>query len=197
MATQKQATEQARFENIAKAVGKKHGYDTVEVEVSNFADFKMKWTRSYHWINFQTSDYLMGAPDNVIEDLFDCIFTRIEGNHREYSSATANYLTAKKFAQAHRSKYISRHKAEKEMFREYRGTHVHFAKNVMDVTRIGYASTLMNTIILNPYLKECGDDVIESAIAYEYNVIQDGLEMFGKEGEPVKYNEDALKGFMC
>ena len=62
--------------------------------------------------------------------------------------------------------------------------------------QIGFASTLMNTIILNPYLKEFDDKVIENAIAHEYNVIQEGLSMFGKKGEkPVEYDIKALGGF--
>ncbi len=196
MATQKKATEQARFENIAKTVGKKYGYDRVSVELSTYADFKMRWTRSYHWIDFQVSDYMIGAPDEVVEDIFECVFSRIEGTMREYSSATTDYLTANKFAQTHRATYLKRHKAESEMFKEFHGAHVHFAKNVMDVSRIGFASTLMNTIILNPYLKEFDDEVIENAIAHEYNTIQEGLSMFGKDGEqPVEYDIKALRGF--
>ena len=196
MTSQKLKTEKARFENIAQAVGRKYGYERVGVEISAFSDFKFKWTRSYKWADFNCSDYLVGAPDEVIEDIFDVVFGRITGeNNRPYSSATTDFLTAKKFASAHRKTYLSRHKAESEMFREFHGTHVHFSKNVMNPYSVGYASTLMNTIVLNPLLKREREEVIENAIAHEYNIIQEGLDNFGVKGEPVPCDTEVLKGY--
>lgn len=197
MATQKLETEKARFENIAQAVGKKYGYDKVSVDITAFSDFKFKWTRSYKWADFTCSDYLVGAPDEVIEGIFDVVFGRITGeSNRPYSSATSDFLTAKKFASAHRKSYLSRHKAESQMFREFNGAHVHFSKKSMSPYTLGYASTLMNTIILNPILKDESEEVIQNAIAHEYNVIQEGLDNFGKRGEPVPCDTEALSNYV-
>ena len=194
MATQKIETEKARFENIAQAVGKKYGYDKVSVDISAFSDFKFKWTRSYKWADFQCSDYLMGAPDEVIEDIFDCVFSRIVNfEPRDYSEATTKYLTAKKFASKHRKTYLSRHKVESQMFREFHGVPVHISK--MDIRQVGYASTLMNTIVLNPRVLEESEDFINNVIAFEYNVIQDGLVAFGGEPKKVECDEESIREY--
>lgn len=197
MAAHTMETEKARFENIAQEVGKKYGYDRVNVEISAFADFKVRWTRAYKWADLSCSDYLAGAPDEVVEDIFDAIFVRITGaENRPYSTTTMDFLTAEDFASAHRRKYLSRHKAESEMFREFNGVHVHFSKQPMALHRLGYASTLMNTIILNPVLKDESEEVIQNAIAYEYNVLQDGLSRFGKKEEPVPCDTEVLNNYL-
>ena len=194
MATQKLETEKARFENIAKAVGEKYGYDKVSVEITAFSDFKFKWTRSYKWADFNCSDYLVGAPDEVIENIFDVVFSRITCvEPKEYSEVTTKYLTAKKFASKHRKTYLSRHKAESQMFREFHGVPVHISKT--DIRQVGYASTLMNTIVLNPKVLDESEEFINNVIAFEYNVIQDGLANFGAEPNKVECDEESIREY--
>ncbi len=44
---------------IFAAIGAKHGYDSIKAEFAAFNDFKVKWTRSFKWAEFEVSDYLM------------------------------------------------------------------------------------------------------------------------------------------
>ena len=77
---------------IFEHIGRRFGYDEVSARFSPFADFKVKWQRSYKWIEFEVSDYLDRAPDNVIADLAESIFTRISGKESDYSEAVIRYL---------------------------------------------------------------------------------------------------------
>ena len=39
--------------------GIRNGFEEITAEFAAFRDFKLKWTRSYKWICFEVSDYLM------------------------------------------------------------------------------------------------------------------------------------------
>lgn len=181
----------AQFENIARGIGQKYGYDDVTVEVTAFADFKMKWTRSVRRISFEVSDYMCGAPNEVVADLFDKVFAQIGGQLRDYSPRLKQWLTAKGFATAHRRTFLARHNIEAKKFTEFKNIPVHFAKR--DTMVIGGASTLMRVITLNPSLKDEDSVLVEEAIKYQYNYIQRGLATFGMQGEEVEVDEYLLK----
>lgn len=57
----------------------------MKAEFSSFRDLKIKWVRIYKWIEFQVSDYLMRAPEGVIEGLARTIFSKILGTDKSYS----------------------------------------------------------------------------------------------------------------
>ena len=184
MATTTKVTTAKQLTEIAQTVGKKYGYDRVGAEFSPYADFKVKWTRSYKWAEFTVSDYLVGANKSIINDLFDCLFNRISGGEaKPYTKRFTAHVTSPDFAEAHRPTYLTRKRAEKESNREFCGTPVFYSKRDSSLTAI--ASTLMNSIILNAKLKDAPVEVVDAVIAHEYNVIQNGLEMFGGKGCPV------------
>ena len=197
MATTITTTEQ--MSNIAQSVGEKYGFDKVTAEFTAYADFKVRWTRSYKWADFTVSDYLKGADAEVIENLFEVLFSRITGENNvpDYSDEFKAHVLNSEFVDAHKNTYLGRKKAEKSIFKDFRGTTVHWAKNG-NRNKAGYCSTLMNTIVLNPVLKDAPSDVLDAIIAHEYNFIQDGLGHFGCEGEPIEYDsalaEDYLRG---
>lgn len=188
--------EQARIEAIAKQVATRFGYEDTTAELSAFADFKLRWTRCRKSINFQVSDYLCGAPDEVLNDIFTMVIQRIDGLTKDYSLQTREYLTDRHFAGKHRRTYLARQKIDPKKYTEFKGIPVYFYKSVCYDGRVGGASTLMRAIALNPALKDESEDVILNAIKYEYNGIQEGLARFGMESEKVECDKGALKGYI-
>jgi len=90
-------------------VGKEYGYDSVSAEIVEFKEFKLKWRRSCGWIEFEVSDYLKNAPQNVIEGVARTIFSRISGSSsREYPKNMEEWLTNDEFVKANRSTYLRR-----------------------------------------------------------------------------------------
>ena len=195
--TMKYATkeEEARFENIARKVGFKHGFDHTTVSIQDFQEFKVQWTRSYKSVAFRMSDYMCGAPDGVVEDLFETLFQKFEGKDAGgYPARMNEYLTDSHFAGQHRKTYLSRKGAENKRYTVFKGTPVYFAKNPLANGKVGGTSVLMNVIILNPKYKDESDEFIENAIKREYNNRQICLSNFGKVGKCVDYNEAVLRG---
>ena len=61
-----------------RTIGKKYGYDKVDAEFVAYRDFKVRWTRSYKWADFQVSDYLMDAPSVVYDGLAEALFSNVQ-----------------------------------------------------------------------------------------------------------------------
>ena len=183
-------TTTGQMSDIAQSVGQKYGFDRVSAEFTAYADFKVRWTRSYKWADFTVSDYLKGADAEVIKNLFEVLFARITGttDAPEYSDKFRAHVLSRDFVDAHKEIYLGRKRANKTSFRKINGTTVHWAKKE-NASSAGYASTLMNTIVLNPILKDAPEEVVDVVIAHEYNIIQDGLSNFGAVGEPVHCDE--------
>ena len=194
MATPKKSEERARFENIAREVGEKYGYDKVGVELCNYADFKVRWTRSYKWIDFQISDYLVGAPDKVVKDLFDVLYGKIAGLDREYSTEMKDWITRDAFSKKGRKTYLSRHKAQAEQYKDFKGVSIHVSNR--DMGSMAYASTLFKTIVLNKdVVANAPADVIDNLIKHEYNVLQEGNASFGLDSDEVEYDYMLVRDF--
>ena len=94
---------------IAKTVGARFGYDEVEAGFSPYRDFKIRWTRSYKWIEFEVSDYLSDAPEDVIEALMDTVFCKIRGDAcAPYPESVVEYITTPGFVERHQPTFLRR-----------------------------------------------------------------------------------------
>lgn len=94
---------------IAKTVGARFGYDEVEAGFSPYRDFKIRWTRSYKWIEFEVSDYLSDAPEDVIEALMDTVFCKIRGDAcAPYPESVVEYITTSGFVERHQPTFLRR-----------------------------------------------------------------------------------------
>lgn len=162
-------------EMLTKAMataGARNGYEDVTAEFSAFRDFKLKWTRSYKWINFEVSDYLRNAPLSVIESLAETIYAKIGGADRtSYSKEVCEYLNSEKFLRDNQDIFLKRFRgisqtpcgenvdlAEVYMRLINRGI-VEMNPNLIirwgsenNSEAIGHSSILMKTIIINPKL---------------------------------------------
>lgn len=81
-----------RLEQIFADVGRRYGYENVTARFQPFADFKIRWTRFSKLVDFEISDYLDRAPDDVIEQLADAVFIRISGKQCDYGEAMYRYF---------------------------------------------------------------------------------------------------------
>ena len=98
-----------RLTEIFSEVGKKHGYKEVEASYTAFRDMKVKWCRSYNWIRFDVSDYLMDAPDDVTASIADTIFSRIKGEEStQYSEDVAEWVSSGDFVREKQPTYVNR-----------------------------------------------------------------------------------------
>lgn len=77
---------------IATAVGARHGYSEVTVELSRFKEFKMKWVRTSNWIHIKISDYIRDAPEEVFSSILDILMDKIKGVPSIYSQEVADYF---------------------------------------------------------------------------------------------------------
>lgn len=79
---------------------------------SRFGDFKMRWKRSFSYIDFQVSDYLNAAPQEVIYDLFRTVLKKIYGEPEDhkgfYKESVLDYIQSDKFRKAKRSTFLAR-----------------------------------------------------------------------------------------
>ena len=70
-----------RMNEILKELGKKYNYDSTNAQYIPFNDFKIKWRRTYRWIEFDISDFLMDVPENVFSGILEYTFRKIVGIH--------------------------------------------------------------------------------------------------------------------
>ena len=97
-----------RLRRIFSEVGKGYRYDSVQAEFMAFNDVKVRWQRSYGWIDFKVSDYLNDAPDRVLEGLARSLFERIENGDAEYSAELLEWVTSPDFSVMKNHIYLSR-----------------------------------------------------------------------------------------
>ncbi len=91
------------------SVGKEYGYTDVEAEFVAYRDFKVKWSRNYHWISFQVSDYLNGAPAEVIDKLATTIYGKIRGDNAPYPQEVLDWLTDPEFVRTKQPLFLKRY----------------------------------------------------------------------------------------
>lgn len=91
----------ADIDAIFKAVGSLYGFDDVGACFDELADFNIRWQRSFSWACFRVSDYLEGAPEEVIYMLADTIFSKIKGKDSALMPEFIAYVRAPGFVADH------------------------------------------------------------------------------------------------
>ena len=169
-----------------KKVGNDFGYETT-AEFAAFRDFKVRWQRTYQWAEFQVSDYLKKAPQEVIEGIARTIFTKIKGQDCDYDENVVEWLTAPEFVDSIQPIFIERdrristepgeHKDLEEAldrlkekgFIEDTGKLKIFWSNDSAEGKGAWSSTLMKTIVVNRALdsEDVPDEVLDAVILHE------------------------------
>ena len=188
--------------NIFEEIGKKYGYETVSAEYSAFKDFKVKWTRSYKWIDFLVSDYLADAPDEAIRSIAETLFSRINGGEAiPYSEEFCNFAMSKDFVKTKQPIYIKR---SRNIAKTAVGEHYDLNEIYKKVLSMGlvkrdddiifswtkdegmsspsYMSTLMKVVVVNRVLDDenTPEDVMKYVILKELVEMERGKNNFCK-----------------
>ena len=150
-------------------VGNDFHFDEVTAEFAPYRDLKVRWCRMMRHADFSVSDYLEGAPSEVVEGIARTIFSRIRGEEPEnYPKETIEWLTSPEFLELNQEKYIERSRTIGEMSSEeagmlwesyYRlvdaglipeidGLRLFWSKND-SVAKAGQSSCLMRVVIMN------------------------------------------------
>jgi hypothetical protein len=161
----------------AQTAGAKYGYDTVEAEIVGYADFKLRWKRSYRWIQFSVSDYLLDIDDADAEPFFDSIFRKINGIPSSYPEGVIRTLTAPEFSQRHAQTFVCRHRTMRNDDGRVKAVYDRLtAKGLTEgemptlvisnanTSSPGVSSILMKVIALNEKLFDESEEVQEIAL---------------------------------
>ena len=186
-------------------IGKKYGFDKVGAEFVAYRDFKVKWTRSYKWADFQVSDYLMDAPSVVLDGLAETLFSRISGAEaKPYTPEMNDWITSSEFKSEKQPVYIRR---SRNISRSPAGKNKDLTESLNRLKRMGlvkkdvnpyltwtraelqttcgYCSTLMDTIVISSAFdtKTLPDMVLDYVLYHECLIIRNGWANFGLEDE--------------
>ena len=93
---------------IFARIGKGYQYNRVSAEFMPFQEMKLRWQRSYEWVEFKVSDYLRGAPEEVIDELAKVIFGKISGKDTKFGETFIRYLTDPQVRERNRTSYLGR-----------------------------------------------------------------------------------------
>ena len=99
---------------ILKELGKKYNYDSTKAQYVPFNDFKIKWRRTYRWIEFDISDFLMDVPENVFSGILEYTFRKIVGKDAKYPKEVSEYLSSDAFVDMAQPIYIERRRKVSE-----------------------------------------------------------------------------------
>jgi hypothetical protein len=183
-------------------VGKRYGYDSVTAEFEEFKEFKVKWRRSCGWAEFEVSDYLMGAPQVVLEGMAETIFSKISRESRKsYPRKMLEWITSDDFVRNKQPLYLMR---SRNVTRTHVGEHADLEDSYKrlvslglaehdddlkitwtrqpNMKRIGYCSVLMKVIIISSLLDDPSmpSFVIDYVLYHELIHMSRGFDPFGQ-----------------
>ncbi len=197
-----------------RLVGKEFGYDSVDAEFVAFREFKVRWQRSYKWASFKVSDYLMDAPEEVIEALARTLFGKIAGKHDvPYSEEMIAWATSKDFVKYKQPVYLRRSrgitKSPKGEVRDLEESMARLANAGLaekdpdlvltwtkekNIRKVGYCSVLMKVIAISSVFDngEIPEFVLDYVVYHEYLHASRGMKAFGRAHD-LDFREDEIR----
>ncbi len=170
-------TEQA-LRMYFQMAGVDHGYGQVDARYSPFKEFKVQWQRGKGRADFQVSDYLDGAEDDVVRDFAYALMDRVTsgGGSDPYPPRLRQWMASPSFVHRNQSTYVRRSRnirrtpeGERLDLREAydRLEGMGLVKKDLEayltwtsqpnIRRVGYCSVLMKVIAISSALDQ--DDV--------------------------------------
>lgn len=185
---------------IIADIFKAQGYDEVNAEFVEFRDFKIKWMRTYRWVSFEISDYLKGADEEVIADVFEAVADRIKGENTAYSERVIGYITSEDFVEEHQPTFIQRFRgagpASDRIMDAYeslvddglveRDPHLRILSASTFKTSVGKSSVLMRTVVMNERADELDDETLRYAVYTQVAHVSVGFDPSAEQKE--RYN---------
>ena len=183
-------------------VGRTYGYESVTAKFSEFKDFKVKWRRSCGWAEFEVTDYIRDAPQNIKEEMAEMIFTMISRQTRkDYPQDLLAWISSSEFVRKNRPTFLAR---SKNLTQTRAGEHLDLGesyerlieaglvkedKDVMivwtkrpNVKRVGYCSILMSTVSVSSVLDtpDIPSFVADYVLYHELIHMKRGFDPFGQ-----------------
>ena len=199
---------EAELYDVFQEAGKHFGFLNVRVEFAAFSGFKVQWHRTNNWIELRITDYLKDAPESVLGDLAQNIFSNIVNGSGEYEGALRDYVLNPEFFGKHRSTFLKRTKylggdPDGEYFdltRVYRGLVREGCLDHMDESihltwaaddyRLITISPLMKVVAISYLMdqKSTPDEVAEAAVYEAIQSLTESRRTFGRNDlEPIKW----------
>jgi hypothetical protein len=182
--------------------GREHGYDSVTAEFCSFREFKIKWRRSCGWAEFEVSDYVSDAPQEVMNGLSETIFSRIARQTRKgYPKDMLEWITSDDFVERKQPLYLAR---ARNITKSSLGEHADLSGSYQrlielglvgydrdlvlrwtkqpNTKRIGYCSVLMKVIVISSVFDaaEIPSFVRDFALYHELIHLNKGFDPFGQ-----------------
>ena len=206
-----------QIENIAQEVGASFGYK-VEVEMAMFCDLKMRWQRTYDWIKFEISDYLLSLSPACFEELITTLFMRINGKEKEYSPELIEQLQGESFYYNNVETRIERRKIVNQV--DYDNEFIYRLSELAEgpMKSAGYSGpVLLSTskrligkltetslcfreITFNKCLEKLGDEALKAILSVEFSFLAnadigdrnpfDKIALFKKAFESIKLSDE-------
>ena len=161
---------------MVRPIAEKYGFERASAEFTAYSDFKVRWTRSYTWIDMTVSDYIGEAPKTVVADVIEFLIKRIKDIEAEYTDETCEYLTSQEFREINLKKFLKRKHftahPEADVIKEIledEGIDIH---DLTIVKGSKYDSSTLFRVIAVP------DGVHTTAVLERADSIIEGLKMF-------------------
>ncbi|MCL2143435.1 MAG: hypothetical protein FWH44_04175 [Methanomassiliicoccaceae archaeon] len=185
-----------------RKAGREYGYESVAAGFSEFREFKIKWRRSCGWAEFEVSDYLKDAPQNVMDGLAETIFSKLSRQTRkDYPKDMMEWVTSDRFVKKKQPVYLTR---SRSLTGTGKGEHLDLREsydrlvdmglterdNELVITwtkqpstkRVGHCSVLMKVIIISSVLDtpEIPAFVSDYVLYHELLHMKKGFDPFGQ-----------------
>ena len=88
-------------------VGMEYGVNA-SAEFAPFHDLYFNWSGNDTRFRFWVSDFLLDAPEDVLEGIARTFFSTLAGNHEGFPEETVRWLKSLEFLEKHRPLYLQR-----------------------------------------------------------------------------------------
>ncbi|HSV42163.1 MAG TPA: hypothetical protein VLH13_01980 [Methanomassiliicoccales archaeon] len=180
-------------------IGGQHGYGKVNASFQPFKEFKASWTRRDTDIEFQVTDYMRPARQELMDEFAECLFQRVRSKRQglRYPDQVKRWLESDDFVARNRPLYLKRSRnlsmggkgAVYDLERSYdrlratgmvpeiRNRYLTWTKNA-NIQRMGYCSVLMRTVAVSSALDdpEVPEFVTDYVLYHELLHMVKGLE---------------------
>ena len=143
---------------LAKSIYAPLGYEEIRAQICPLEEFKITWRRTSSWIHLSVSDYLVQAPQFVMQDLLEAA---AHNRGRDYPPETRKWLM-ERIRTVAVMPYLERHKAHAgenidlgALTPEGCGSVVRFGPMLL---RDSAFSLLFDVILINEDLDEPGNE---------------------------------------
>jgi len=212
---------EAELYDVFQETGKHFGFLNVKVEFASFSGFKVQWHRINNWIELKITDYLKDAPESVLEDLAQNIFSNIVNGSGEYEGALRDHVLDPEFFGKHRPTFLKRtkylggdpdgeyfdlmmiyRKLVREGYLDHADETIHLTWAADDY-RLITTSPLMKVVAISYLMdqKSTPDEVVEAAMYEAIQSLNESRRTFGRnDSKPIEWishpGKKALDGWL-